>query len=275
MRLLRKLVIGLLVLAFGGYAAVCALLYIYQDDLVFFPKRDSAENLTRIATEQGFLPWKNAAGETIGWQSQEGDPANVTLVVHGNGGNALERAIYRRLSENDGLNRKMYLLEYPGFGNRAGKPSEASLVAAASEAIEMLAKRTDCKIWLLGQSLGTGVACATAGRNPGRIAALILFTPFNSMVAVAQANYRWIPVSLLLRTRFDSEKNLRNYPGPVAVVLAADDSVIPARFGQKLFDGYGGAKRLWVVTDAEHNSMDRLFTAWPEVSRWLQTTGHR
>ena len=53
-------------------------------------------------------------------------------------------------------------------------------------------------------------------------------------------------VRLLLRDRYDNRSALKNYRGPVAVLLAGRDEVIPARFGRELFDSYSGSKRLWI-----------------------------
>ncbi len=269
----RRQLITVPLLLIGGYLAICAVLYFRQDSLVFFPRHASMSELEATARSVGFEPWTNADGDRIGWRSRDGDPTNVLLICHGNGGFALHRNYfaYANRAADGSARPQTYLLEYPGYGAREGSPSEASLTAAAVEAIDTLAAKAPApRITLLGQSLGSGVASAAAARRPAPIAAIILITPFNSLVGAAHDHYPWVPVPWLLRTRFDSETNLAAFPGPIAFIVAEQDRTVPARLGQQLYDGYPGTKRLWLIPDAHHNDTDRLLADWPEVWTWLQ-----
>lgn len=256
-------------LLLAGYVAICALLYFRQDGMLFFPQH--APDLDAQATAAGFEPWLNAKGELLGWQSRDGDPQNVLLIFHGNGGYALHRNYFRYLTRNSGDDWKTFLLEYPGYGDRPGPISEASLTAAAVEAIDELAKTPGRTIRILGQSMGSGVASAAVGLRPKQVAGLILVTPYNSLVAAASSHYPWLPVRWILRTRFDSEKNLAAFPGPVAFVVAGRDATIPPHLAQKFFDQYSGRKRLWWIAEAGHNDSDALLADWAEIVKWLDS----
>ena len=70
---------------------------------------------------------------------------------------------------------------------------------------------------------------------------------------MAQHHYPWVPVDLLLRDRYDSIANLAGFRGPVAVVIAAQDSIVPAPFGEALFASLPGPKRLWTIPASDHN----------------------
>lgn len=270
-RKVRSLMTLLLLIPIG-YLAICAILYFVQDRMVFLPSRNTAEQLDERSKKRGFEPWLNAKGERIGWQSVKGSTDNVLLVFNGNGGCAIDRAYYREYCEESPGDWKTYLLEYPGYGTRDGAPSEKSVTAAAVEAIDTLAT-PGRKIWLLGESLGSGTACAAIKARGEKIAGLMLVTPFNSVVAAAAGRYPWLPISLLLRTRFESDKNLARYPGPVAILLAAKDTTVPAALGQKLYDGYEGRKRLWIEPEGNHDVSPLLDTEWPRIVEWLQAGG--
>ena len=252
-----------------GYLVICAILYFQQDHLVFLPSRYSSPEMENRAQGEGFEPWTNAQGERIGWQSKQGNRNDVLLVFNGNGGCALDRSYYREYVRNHPGDWKIFLLEYPGYGSREGRPSEESVTAAAVEAVDTLAVAPGRKIWLLGESLGSGTASATVKARPEKITGLLLVTPFNSLVAAAANHYPWLPVSLLLKTRFDSEKNLANYPGPVAFFLSANDTTVPAALGRKLYEGYGGRKRLWIDPEGNHDVSGLLDKEWAEIARWL------
>ena len=63
-------------------------------------------------------------------------------------------------------------------------------------------------IILYGESLGTGVATEIAQSN--NYAGLVLETPFTSMVEAAKNFYPYIPVSLLLKDKYDNQNKIKN-----------------------------------------------------------------
>jgi pimeloyl-ACP methyl ester carboxylesterase len=74
-----------------------------------------------------------------------------------------------------------------------------------------------------------------------------------------------------MQDRYEAAAALKEYSGPVAVLLAGQDYIVPTRFGQALFDGYTGPKRLWIQQGAGHNTLDYNPGAawWTEVSNFL------
>jgi len=260
-------ILSLLVLAYIG---ICALLYFKQDRLLFFPSQATTEELETLAQQVGFEPWTNARGERIGWKSLDGDPTKALLICHGNGGFALGRNYTNmRQSAAGGIRFQIFLLEYPGYGARVGIVSTQSLTDAAIEAIDTLAADPGRCIWLMGQSLGSGIASAAIAARPDKIAGLILLTPFDSLSAAAGTHYPWLPVRLLLRHRLDSDRNLEKYHGPVAFIVAGNDGTIPPKHGEHLYQEYSGPKRLWLVPGAGHNDFDTLLADWPQIVAWL------
>ena len=238
--------------------------------MIFFPTRESAESLKDTARRSGYEPWENSRGELIGWVSRGGDPANALIVFHGNGGNALMRAYLATLPEAGSPGRKTYLLEYPGYGGRQGVPAQKNLVEAGVEAVDEVRRIGGKRIWVLGESLGTGVASQVAAQRPGQVNAVFLLTPFDSLSNAAAAHYPWLPCRWLVRHPFDSAAALKNYPGPVAFLVAGQDSVVPARLGKRLYEEREGPKRLWVDEEADHNDGRLLMGNWAEASAWAR-----
>jgi pimeloyl-ACP methyl ester carboxylesterase len=268
-----RLLIGLTVLLALGYVAICAFLWWNQERMLFFPTFLPAGEMNTLARQEGFTAWRNARGEQIGWTAASGDGGDVLLICHGNGGFALGRN-YTLLREGPAPHFQIHLLEYPGYGERPGKPSARALTASAIEAIDTLAAEAPHRrIWLMGQSLGTGIACAAAAARPDRIAGIILVTPFDSLAAAARTHYPWLPIDWLLRHRLDSDRNLARYHGPVAFLVAGRDTTIPPMHAQRLYESYAGPKREWLSPEAEHNDLDQLLSGWPDIAAWL--TGPR
>ena len=158
----------------------------------------------------------------------------------------------------------VYILEYPGYGDRPGSPSPTALLESAEDAFRSLPKSVP--VYLVAESLGTGVACHLAGTHPAEIAGVLLVAPYNTLVDVAQYHVRILPAHWLLRDRFPSQEYLRPYRGPVAILVAGKDRVVPEKFGRRLFDAYAGPKRLWTIPNADHESIRQQSTEfWQEV----------
>jgi pimeloyl-ACP methyl ester carboxylesterase len=242
-----------------------------QRRMIYYPTVGSPAEVERWGTAEGLERWKNPAGRNIGWKrSSPTQPARgAVLMTHGNGGCAFHRAAFAEpLRTSEAMD--VFILEYPGYGDRPGSPNESSFFAAAEEAFQSLPRTTP--IYLLGESLGTGVACHLAGAHSNEVAGLLLFAPYNSLVDVAQHHVMILPASLILRDRFESEKYLKNYHGPLAVLVGGNDRVIPEKFGRRLFEGYDGPKQLWKIPGADHNSIhDGLRDDWGEIIAFWKT----
>lgn len=162
------------------------------------------------------------------------------------------------------------ILEYPGYADRPGSPSQQAFFRAADEAIQVLG--TNQPVYVLGESLGTGVAAYLAGTYPCNIAGVILLSPYDRLTGVAQAHMPLLPVWLLLVDRFPSTYYLRNYHGPVGIMVDGRDNVVPEKFGRRLFDGYAGLKQLWRSPDGQHISIpEPKAQFWGEVVKFWQT----
>lgn len=243
-----------------------------QRQLIYFPQVDAEEALLRAAGRMGLLDWRDGRDELIGWHSKSAaDDARRVLVFHGNAGYALHRDYYISGFLAQGRDWVVYLFEYPGYGARPGEPSESGIKSAATEAVELLLAEGPGPLYLVGESLGSGVASYLAARFPEQIDGMLLVTPFSSLTDVAAHHYRLLPVRALLSERYDSVKPLSHYGGPVAFLLAGSDEIVPPALGKRLYDSYRGPKWLRVEPGAGHNTLSFSPSAdwWRDVSRFL------
>ena len=255
---LRVLLLGVTL-----YLVVCGGCACFQRRLMYFPSVFTRKQAEEAAAFAGLERWASADGRPIGWKR----PSSIrpvlgqVLIAHGNAGSACHRGHYADVLQKAAA-LDVFILEYPGYGDRPGVPSERSLGESSLEALQLLA--TNGPVYLVGESLGTGVAAYLAGRCPEKVSGLALLAPFSQLAEVAQAHLPLLPVRLLLRDRFPAAQHLRGYHGPVAVLLAGRDEVVPERFGRRLYDGYAGPKRLWEFAPLDHESL--MFQP-PEVWR--------
>ena len=101
-----------------------------------------------------------------------------------------------------------------------------------------------------------------------QLAALVLVAPFDSMVAVGRRHYPFLPISWLLKHRFDSLSLAPTLSVPLLCIVATHDEVIPAEHARRLYDAWGGPKQ-WIELAATHNSIDGHPAYWPTIRAFL------
>ena len=162
--------------------------------------------------------WQEKDKDYQGLISARETPApNGTIVLfHGNGGTALDRGFYFAPFEKMGF--RVILAEYPKYGGRLGKVGEKPFVTAGLETVRLAHEQYGEPLYLVGESLGCGVAAAVAKQTSKPIAGIILITPWDSLASVARSLFPFLPVKLVLTDKYDSIKNLESFKNKISVV---------------------------------------------------------
>jgi fermentation-respiration switch protein FrsA (DUF1100 family) len=187
------------------------------------------------------------------------------LYFHGNGSNlsgyvALCAALYQ-------LGANVLMLEYRGYGESSGSPSEQGLYQDAKTAYDALRARgvNPNQIVLYGFSLGTGVATYLASQV--EVAGVMLEAPFTSLPAAARAAYGPLTPTFLMRNRFNSLARIDTINAPLMVMHASSDRIIPIAQGKQLFEAASDPKTFITLT-GDHNTLvndlpnETLTQAW-------------
>jgi uncharacterized protein len=201
-----------------------------QRQFLFYPSHHDRHNDLHSWRERRNL---------LGYSREVANPKNVWLMLHGNAGQATDRAYALPCFANDD---SVYILEYPGYGAREGNPSKASFDAAAASAYRLL-KRNFPKtpVCVVGESLGTGPACVL-GSQASPPAKLVLIVPFDKLARVAARHVGFVPVALFLEANWDNLRTLAAYKGPVEIFAAEQDFVVPMEHAQALADSAPAAR---------------------------------
>ena len=205
-----------------AYVIICLVAFFLQRSLLFHPTNRNDTSL--------LVPWEEG-GKVVGFCREVDQPDTVWLMMHGNAGQASNRDYVLEVMPPDDA---LYVMEYPGYGDRPGKPSRAAIDAAAREAYGLLCERyPNTPIGVIGESIGSGPAShlASGPRPPDKI---VLIVPFDSLQRVASRHFSFLPVSLLLLDRWDNRESLKNYRGSVQIFGARDDQVIPCEHARNL-----------------------------------------
>lgn len=260
--------------AAAAYAIVIALMYVNQRALTF-----PAPSSPAPAPEDAGYPYyehvsyPSAGGVTLrGWYKapEAGRPSIVYF--QGNAGHTDGRAA----KGTDWIARGYGVLfaGYRGYSGSTGSPSEEGLYTDAEAALAFIAENGADKngIILYGESLGTGVAAETALRRTraGKPAlALILEAPYTSMANVGKQLYPWLPVSLLLKDRFETLDKIGGVGIPVMVLHGEMDRVVPFSHGQAVYEAAKEPKvHAWFPAGAHTDLYD--FGAKAAVGEFLE-----
>ena len=234
------------------YVTVCGLLYIFQRSLVFPASRQL------YALPRDFVPWTQD-GRLLGYQRVHGT-TNCLFFLHGNGGNA--RGWANAIEQFPG---DIFILEFPGYGERPGKPTEESVKRAALEAFDALPPyphRVVC-----GQSIGTGITPVLFLNRADRVGFLLLITPFTSLRDVAAGVFPLFPARWLLRDQMPLYEAWKDFAGPSCVVLAGRDEVVPRKASAPFRSAVGANRKVVALPEATHNSIQPDRRAWEEWTR--------
>lgn len=250
-----------------GYLALMLLVYLFQERFLYFPDASTAD----LADSFGLRPWP-AEENFRGFVSNKPleNSKGTFLVWHGNAGSALNRTYFPDALERRGY--RVILMEYPGYCGRPGKLSEKSFISDALLAADHARREFGSPVYLIGESLGCGVATAVA-KERRWVNGIILITPWADLPTLAQSKFWYLPARWFVRDRYDNIRNLCNYTGPVAVLSAGNDEVIPRKHGQRLFDSLKSPKRLWLFPASGHNSWPAGANEkwWDEVGDFIST----
>jgi fermentation-respiration switch protein FrsA (DUF1100 family) len=173
------------------------------------------------------------------------------LFLHGNAGNASHRL--PNAAELVRLGIHVLLLDYRGYGESEGSPSEAGVYADARAGLAHLVEKRglpESRIVVFGRSLGGAVAVdLVRGR---RVAGLILESTFTSAADVARSALGW-PAAALVRGRFDAAAKIGDVRCPLLFFHGDRDEIVAFRLGRGLFERAPEPKSFETIPGASHN----------------------
>jgi hypothetical protein len=237
------------------YLLTLLMLLLLENNLIFPAPRYPQGDWNPVGFEFEDIYFESIDGTGLhGWYLDHPHPRAYLLHCHGNGEHvAFAAGVLDSLRRNFDL--AILAFDYRGYGRSDGSAHEAGVLKDGQAAQLWLADRAGIEldeIVLMGNSLGGAVAVDLAAKNGAR--ALVLESTFTSMPDVAAQLYRWAPVRLLMRTKFDSLSKIHQYDGPLLQSHGTKDRLVPIKLGKRLFDAAAGQQKQFIeIEGADHN----------------------
>ncbi len=225
------------------YLLIGAFFFFYQRKLIYYPTAVDPE----FRAEEISL---SSQGHRLhGWVLHPGKPGAVIYF----GGNSELITHRERFFDEVFADLSVYLVNYRGYGNSEGFPSERALFADALALYDRIAPEHE-SVMAYGRSLGSGVAAYLAARRP--LERVILLTPYDSVERVAQRLYPYFPVRFFLRDHFNSAALAPQIRMPVLIATAELDRVIPLQHSLTLGGKFDPQQlRYQMIHGAAHNDI--------------------
>jgi pimeloyl-ACP methyl ester carboxylesterase len=239
------------------YAAICGALYFAQRSMLYFPTAESRSQRAEVL--------KIAADGAVLKVWHVPIPGDGALLYFGGNGEDVASNIAPLSAALP--HAALFLANYRGYGGSTGAPSEKAILADAEILFDRV-QAQHARVAVVGRSLGSGVAVHLASVRD--VSKLVLVTPYDSVLRIAQGRLPFVPVSWLLEDTFDSLSKAPRVHAPVLVLLAERDSSIPRANSERLVSAFGSARvSARTFSGADHNSISDSPEYWRAVADFV------
>lgn len=180
----------------------------------------------------------------------------VIIYYSGNGGSACDRSALTNYYE--GYQASVIFVEYSGYSEDERSPSLELLKQDVHNIQSFIREKNKKEIFLVGESLGTGVAAYHAYHY--EIDIILLLAPFFSTYDLGREKFPYYPISFLEIQNYDSALWLENFSGRIIILHGELDKNIPYTQSVKLYEKLESKdKHLFIFPDAKHNDLYEYF----------------
>lgn len=255
-----KSILTALLLGAALYGVLVAFLWVRQESMLYLPGMPSRQLVASpadIGLHYEAVRIRTGDGEELdAWFIPAEPERAVLLFFHGNAGNISHRLDSLRLFHALGLS--VLIIDYRGYGQSTGKPSEQGTAEDARAAWRYLVEDRAVpaeRVIVFGRSLGGAVAAVLAAEH--RPGGLIVESAFRSVPDLAAEIYWFLPVRRLARIEYPVERKLRSVQAPLLIVHSRDDEIIPFHHGEVLYRAANAPKQLLELSGGHNDAFLR------------------
>jgi hypothetical protein len=276
-RTIRDISLSLLAIVAGTYLLLFAFVFFFQDWVAnrtssfFQPKSISAEAAQALVTPGVIELDLIAPDETHlrGWLVRNSTEPETPLMIYFGGSGSESSELISYVRQLDGWSAA--LVNYRGFGQSDGTPTQANALADALFIYDTLAKREDIDaihIVAMGYSLGTGVAVSLAAQRP--VVGTILVSPYDhwSLIGVNPSPI-YAPLAGIMKPYFNSAGLAPAIQTPLLCLIGAQDPFIPPALSHTLADAWAGETIVIEYPGEDHSLLFHANSNWIDIRAFL------
>lgn len=240
--LLNAIKTGLLLLVVA-YVGLLLLFYVFQRKLIYFPTSPTADfGLAAYTLDEG----------DVALQGYIEHPGRERVILYF-GGNAEQIEYGLRQLAREFPTLAVAGFHYRGYSGADGSPSQQALFADALTIYDHLAGRYR-EVWVMGRSLGSGVAAYLAAQRP--VTKLALVTPFDSIESIAREQFWYVPVGWLLKDPYRSVAYTPDIKALTLLLTAGEDRLVTAAHSERLFEAFADDRASYkTLPGKDHNNI--------------------
>ncbi|MFC2427526.1 MAG: alpha/beta hydrolase [Campylobacter sp.] len=279
-----KTIFRLCVIFLVVYVAVLALLYFFQERLIFFPSKlepnhdfsfDRPFEEIRLDADGTWISGLKFLAQSRGGGQIYGDARDAkgerkakngaAIFFHGNAGNLQGWGGYARFFTDLGYD--FYLFDYRGYGKSGGEiGSQEQLYADADAMMQLVLREYDAgEVTAVGYSVGSGLAARAALKYGAK--RLVLIAPYFSLEEVAQEKMPFVP-KFLIKYKIPTFEFVEGFSGPVTIFHGEHDELIGVDNSRRLFKFLKPGDKIYEL-NAGHNDILGLSELWEKLAQRL------
>lgn len=246
-----------------------------QRKMLYYPGQFVFTDIKQAAENNGMVLWPQDSQSYLGIMGAHKQfyYKGTVIIFHGNAGPAIFRVCYINALEKMGY--RVILAEYPGYGGKPGKMTEKNIIIEARRTVELAVKEFGEPVYVWGESMGCGIVAGIISNEAVNIKGVVLLTPWDNLTNVAKRDVPALSSSagFLVKDKYDNKNNISKYKGPVAVIMAKKDEIIPNDLTMNLYDSIKSRKKLFVFENSGHNDWPNGLEQpwWSDVITFLET----
>ncbi|PAV78890.1 hypothetical protein WR25_13198 [Diploscapter pachys] len=154
------------------------------------------------------------------------------------------------------LEHHIYAFDYSGYGFSSGVPSERGIYQDVRAVYEyILRQRPNCKIILMGYSIGTTAVIDMASACPPNLAGIVLLAPFMSGLRLIRQTPDEAETTTCCLDPFKSVDKISHIAVPALVIHGTKDEMVPVSHGIELHNRLRNPVTPLILNGANHESI--------------------
>ncbi len=225
--------ITILIILISLYIFVALFFYLKQESILFHPVITAQNYQYKFPSDFKEIYYKTPKNGNIhSIRFTVENPKGIVLYLHGNAGNLEDWAwVYTQYTTRG---YDVEIIDYRNYGKSKGPLSEENMQADVAYIYNEIQKEySEKNIIVHGRSIGTGMAVKLSSTTNPK--ALILESPYYSIIDIAKNIAPFLPLNLLLKYKFESNQYITKVKSPIYILHGTNDAVIPFKSGKKLF----------------------------------------